>query len=38
VLKLTLHPDGWDWRFIPVPGATFTDSGSARCHAVPDAP
>ena len=32
VLALTLHPQGFDWRFIPEAGATFTDSGSARCH------
>ena len=32
VLKLTLHPEGYDWRFVPVEGARFTDSGSARCH------
>jgi acid phosphatase type 7 len=32
VLKLTLHPGGYDWRFIPVEGASFTDSGSASCH------
>jgi acid phosphatase type 7 len=32
VLKLTLHPKGYDWRFVPVKGRTSTDSGSARCH------
>jgi acid phosphatase type 7 len=32
VLKLTLRPEGYQWRFIPVEGETFTDSGSARCH------
>ena len=32
VLKLTLRPKGYDWRFVPVEGARFTDSGSARCH------
>jgi hypothetical protein len=32
VLMLTLHPNGYDWRFVPVAGKTFTDSGSARCH------
>jgi hypothetical protein len=32
VLKLTLHPEGYEWRFVPVEGARFTDSGSARCH------
>jgi hypothetical protein len=32
VLKLTLHPKGYEWRFVPAGGGTFTDSGSARCH------
>jgi acid phosphatase type 7 len=32
VLKLTLHPDSYEWEFIPAEGATFTDSGSAMCH------
>ena len=31
VLKLTLHPAGYDWEFIPVAGGTFTDSGSDTC-------
>lgn len=32
VLKLTLYPTRYDWRFVPVEGKTFTDSGSGRCH------
>jgi len=32
VLKLTLHPISYEWKFIPVAGERFTDSGSARCH------
>ncbi len=32
VLKLTLRPEGYDWQFVPVEGARFTDSGSGRCH------
>ena len=32
VLRLTTRPEGYEWRFIPVEGETFTDSGSARCH------
>jgi len=32
VLKLTLRPEAYDWRFVPVEGAQFTDSGSTRCH------
>ncbi len=31
VLKLTLHPSGYEWEFIPVEGGTFHDSGSASC-------
>jgi acid phosphatase type 7 len=32
VLKLTLHPKGYDWEFVPQAGKTFTDSGSGVCH------
>ncbi len=32
VLKLTLRPEGYEWRFVPVEGEAFTDSGSTRCH------
>lgn len=32
LLKLTLHPDSYDWEFLPEPGGTFTDSGSQACH------
>ncbi|MFN2636063.1 MAG: metallophosphoesterase [Gemmatimonadaceae bacterium] len=32
VLLLTLHHDSYDWRFIPVRGRTFSDSGSNQCH------
>ncbi len=32
ILKLTLHPDSYDWEFVPVDGDTFTDRGSDRCH------
>jgi hypothetical protein len=31
VLFLTLHPDRFDWRFVPATGASFTDAGSAEC-------
>jgi acid phosphatase type 7 len=31
VLKLTLHPTSYDWRFVPESGKTFTDSGSSAC-------
>ena len=32
VLRLTLHPSSYDWKFIPVKGQTFSDSGSTACH------
>jgi Calcineurin-like phosphoesterase len=32
VLKLTLKPTGYDWKFIPQAGKSFTDSGSGSCH------
>ena len=32
VLELTLRPAGYDWNFVQVDGATFTDSGSDSCH------
>lgn len=32
VLKLTLHPTGYDWVFIAQEGKQFTDSGSTQCH------
>jgi hypothetical protein len=38
VIKLTLHPEGYDWQFVPVAGETFTDSGSGQCHGAPSSP
>ncbi|MFN2567618.1 MAG: metallophosphoesterase [Gemmatimonadaceae bacterium] len=32
VLKLNLGNRSYAWEFVPVAGATFTDSGSGRCH------
>jgi PKD repeat protein len=32
ILKLTLGQGWYEWQFIPVAGATFTDSGSGTCH------
>jgi len=32
VLKLTLGSGTYSWQFVPVAGATFTDSGSGQCH------
>jgi hypothetical protein len=37
VLELTLHADGYEWRFVAVGGA-FTDAGAALCHRAPPAP
>ena len=31
VLKLTLRAGGYDWRFLPIAGQTFTDSDTATC-------
>jgi hypothetical protein len=32
VLELTLRPGGYRWRFRPVAGGAFTDTGAADCH------
>jgi hypothetical protein len=32
VLQLTLHPDGYAWKFLPEAGKTFTDAGTGPCH------
>lgn len=32
VLDLTLHPHSYSWRFVPVSGETFTDSGTTTCN------
>jgi acid phosphatase type 7 len=32
VLELDLHAAGYDWKFRPIAGQTFTDQGSAACH------
>lgn len=32
VLELRLRPSGYNWKFIPIAGGQFTDSGSAACH------
>jgi acid phosphatase type 7 len=31
VLRLTLRPSGYDWRFLPEPGRAFTDAGPRSC-------
>jgi hypothetical protein len=38
VLFLTLHRASYDWKFVPIPGSTFTDSGSGFCHGARNAP
>ena len=35
VLKLTLHPDSYDWQFVPQAGKSFTDQGTTACHDAP---
>ena len=35
VLKLTLHATTYDWKFLPIAGGTFTDSGTGSVHAAP---
>lgn len=35
ILKLTLHPDSYNWQFVPEAGKTFTDSGTEKCHGEP---
>ena len=32
VLELRLRRSGYSWKFIPIAGGQFTDSGSASCH------
>jgi hypothetical protein len=32
VLKLNLRADSYAWKFVPVAGKTFTDSGTDPCH------
>ena len=32
VLRLTLRVGGYAWRFLPIAGASFADSGSSLCH------
>ena len=36
VLKLVLSPGSYAWEFLSEPGKTFTDTGTANCHAAPD--
>ena len=32
VLRMTLHPSSYDFRFVPEAGQTWTDAGTVACH------
>jgi hypothetical protein len=32
ILQLTLHPNSYDWQFVPIEGKSFTDTGTTACH------
>jgi len=32
ILKLTLHPESYDWQFVSAQGSSFADAGSYECH------
>ena len=32
VLKLNLGAGSYDWKFVPIVGKTFTDTGTDECH------
>ena len=32
VLRLSLKSDSYNWKFVPVAGKNFTDSGTRNCH------
>lgn len=32
ILKLTLHPNSYDWEFVPEAGRPFRDVGTTTCH------
>lgn len=32
VLKLKLHPQSYEWEFVPQEGKTFSDAGTGNCH------
>jgi hypothetical protein len=34
VMKLALHGSSYDWKFLPIAGKTWTDAGTATCHAA----
>lgn len=35
VLRLTLHPQSYDWNFVKTPDAAVADAGTGSCHAAP---
>ena len=35
IMKLTLHATTYDWKFLPIAGSTFTDSGTGSVHGAP---
>ncbi len=32
IIELKLHSAGYSWKFVPVAGSSFTDSGTEACH------
>ena len=38
VLRLRLHRGSYHWRFVPIAGRNYSDSGFTRCHGAPDGP
>jgi peptidoglycan/xylan/chitin deacetylase (PgdA/CDA1 family) len=36
IIKMTLHNGSYDWSFVNDGESSFTDSGTASCHGVPD--
>ena len=38
VLRMTLRPTSYDWRFVPIGGNGFRDSGTTLCHGIAHPP
>jgi hypothetical protein len=38
VLKMKLHPDGYNWQFVTAPTGRKADTGSASCHGALSGP
>jgi hypothetical protein len=38
VLKMTLHPEGYDWEFVTAPSGAVADSGSGQCNGAQPPP